>query len=173
MLPCAHRACCRLNALIWGRQLGRSDNVGYVSDAPAAQLSAIAEIEILRQRVPLPSTGVANALTPPHASAPVEVHEQSAAAARCLLDNEVSIHAQRLHARERRVLAVQVPPARLDTADLRIGEGGHDALDEVLWRNKVRAEHRDELPFRHTQPSRQFATRPPMGRPCCRPGRVA
>jgi len=58
-----------------GRQFSRGDNVGPVHGMPTGQLGSIAQIQILAQRIILPSAALLNAGPPPDASRSVEVDE--------------------------------------------------------------------------------------------------
>jgi hypothetical protein len=62
-----------------------------------------------------------------------------------LLDDEVSVDADALGAREERVALVQMTPASLDEGDLRVAEVGDGLPQEVRSRHEVRVEDGDEL----------------------------
>ena len=127
------------------RQFRGCHEVRHEDEAPAVELRAVAEVEILRQCVVLPAACVLDGGAAPEARSAVEVKEPSAAASGRLFEQEVTIEEHGLHAREQGILAVQVPPARLDHPDLRIGEEMHGALQDVGRRNEVCVEDEDEL----------------------------
>ena len=108
----------RLEAVHVHGQFGGRDEIGQEDEAPALELRAVAEVEILGQRVVLPAAGVLDAGAPPEAGRAVEIEEPSAAAAGGLFEQEMPVEEHRLHAREQGIGAVQVAPARLDHADL-------------------------------------------------------
>src|SRR5439155_17703478 len=60
------------------RELCRANQIGAVDDAPAAKLRAIAQIEVLGQRVVRPASCVLDGDLAPDASRPVEVQKQVA-----------------------------------------------------------------------------------------------
>src|ERR1700690_3852996 len=41
-----------------GGQLGRDNHIGYVTDLPAAHLSAVAQVEVFRESIPCPPAGI-------------------------------------------------------------------------------------------------------------------
>ena len=55
------------------------------------------------------------------------------------------VEVDRLRARERRLVAIQMSPARLHHADVRIREPGDHSLQQVRRRHEVGVENRDEL----------------------------
>ena len=70
----------------------------------------------------LPATAVFNGLAPPHARRAVEVEKDVAARAASMLQDEMPVQQNGLYFREERVVAVQVRPAGLRHADLRLGK---------------------------------------------------
>src|SRR6059036_1051357 len=112
----------RLEAIHVHRQLGRSHNVRKIDKFPARQLGAIAEIEILAQRIILPASALFDTGTPPETSRSIEIEKPAAAAARGLLKQKVSVQKDRLHAREQRIPAIQMSPAGLDHSHFRVSE---------------------------------------------------
>ena len=84
---------------------------------------------------------------------PLKLKSQPGRGAGAVLDEVVAVEHERLHAREQRVLAVQVAPARLDHADLRVGdEVRDDGAKEVRLREEVGVEDGDELALGDLQP---------------------
>src|SRR5207245_3109444 len=137
------------------RQLGRTDDLRDIEDLPPAELGSITEIEILREGVMRPATGVLDGGPPPDAGRPVEVEQEMAAAPRRLFDAEVTIDAQRLRPCQQGEVLVEMPPASLDDPDVRLREIGDGSPKKIRGRNEVRVEDRHELPARLLEPSRQ------------------
>ena len=136
----------RLERVHLDRHFGGRHDVGQEEEAPAGQLRAVAEIEILGQRVVLPAAGVGDRLAAPDAGRAVEIEEAAGAIAAAVLEHEVRVEQDRLNLREQRVVLVDVAPARLDHADLRVGrEVRQRPLQEISARNEVGVENGDEL----------------------------
>src|SRR5205085_1266186 len=87
----------------------------------------------------------------------VEVEEAPRAAARGLLDLEMAVEDDPLELREEREVAVEVRPARLDEADLRVREVVHGLPEHVRERGEVGVEDRDELALRGLEAVREGA----------------
>ena len=121
----------RLEGVHLDRHFGRRHDVGQEDELPAAQLRAIAQVEVFGQRVVLPAAGVADRLAAPHAGRAVEIEEAAGAVAAAVLEHEVAVEQNRLDLREQRVILVDVPPARLHHADLRVGEVRQQPVEEV------------------------------------------
>ena len=155
----------RLERVHLDRHFGRRDDVGQEHELPAAQLRAVAQVEVFGQRVVLPAAGVADGLAAPHAGGAVEIEEAAGAIAAAVLEHEVAVEQNRLDLREQRVVLVDVPPARLHHADLRVGEMRQQAVEEVGLRQEVGVEDGDELA------ARDLAARLRARRPCSRCGR--
>ena len=94
--PFAQRCCCDLKAVHLHRHFRRRDQVRQEHEPPAAQLRAVAEIEILGQRVVLPAAGVGDGRAPPDARRAVEVEEEPGAVAAAVLEHEVAVEQDRL-----------------------------------------------------------------------------
>ena len=135
----------RLEGVHLDRKLGRHDDVRQEVELPAAQLRAVAEVEILGQRVVLPAAAVNDRGAAPDARGAVEVEEVARAVAAAVLEDEVRVEQHRLDARQQRVVLVDVAPARLHDRDLRVGEVVHGAQQEIGLRQEVGVEDRDEL----------------------------
>ena len=117
--PFAQRCCCDLKAFISTGTSAGAITSGHEDEPPAAQLRAVAEIEILGERVVLPAAGVVDGRPAPDAGRAVEVEEAPAAVAAAVLEDEMAVEQDRLDLREQRVVLVDVPPARLHHPDLR------------------------------------------------------
>ena len=127
------------------RQFGRRHVVGQEDELPALQLGAVAEVEVLGERVVLPAAAVDDRLAPPDAGGAVEVEEAAAAVAAAVLEHEVPVEEDRLDLREQRVVLVEVAPARLHHRHLVVGEVVDGLLQEVGPRDEVGVEDGDEL----------------------------
>src|SRR5438132_7933639 len=147
----------RLERVHLHRHFSRRNHFRQVDEAPARELRAVAQVQILGQRVVLPAPGVLDGGAPPDTSGPVEVEEASAAVARGVLDDEVAVEKDGLRLREVRVLAVQVLPPDLHHSDVLVGEEVHRAQEEVGGGDEVRIEYRDQLAARDLEPLLQGA----------------
>jgi len=135
----------RLERIHLHRHLGGRDQVLQEDEAPAAQLRAVAQVEIFGQRVVLPAAGVGNRRPAPDARGAVEVEEMPRPVAAAVLEDEVAVQEDRLDLRQQRVVLVDVPPPRLHHRHLRIGEELDGSLEEVVRRNEVGVEDRHVL----------------------------
>ena len=106
------------------RDLGRRDHVLQEHEPPALHLRAVGEVEVLGERVVLPAAAVDDRLAAPDARGAVEVEEAAGAVAPAVLEDEVAVEEDRLHLGEQRVVAVDVAPAHLHHAHLRIARTG-------------------------------------------------
>ena len=139
----------RLERVHLHRHFRGSDQVRQEDELPAAQLRAIAQVEIFGQRVVLPAAGISDRRSPPDARGAVEVEEQPGAVPSAVLQHEVGVEQDRLDLREQRVVLVDVPPSRLHHRDAVVAEVRNRLLQEVRRRNEVRVEDGDELALRH------------------------
>src|SRR4029079_18141333 len=133
------------------RDLRRWDHAWHEHESPAAQLRAIAEVEIFGERVVLPAAGVVDRRPPPHAGGAVEVEEPAAAVAAAVLEDEMAVEQDRLDLGEQRVVLVDVPPARLHHRDFAVAEVRHQPGEEIAGRDEVGVEDGNELATRHLQ----------------------
>ena len=69
----------------------------------------------------------------------------------------MAVEENRLGPGEERIFAIQMLPASLDHADLRIGEVVDRFLQEIRFRNKIGIEDGDELALGRAQPVLQRA----------------
>src|SRR4029077_2063609 len=127
----------RLETVHIDRQFGRRDHVGQKNELPSHQLRAVTKVKIFAKRVVLPSASFLNAGAPPKTRRSVEVEEASASAARRLLEQKMTIQKHCLNPRQQRITAVQMPPTRLDHADLRVGEEMDGALKQIALRDEI------------------------------------
>ncbi len=127
------------------RKLGGRFHLGDIHALPATQLGANAQIEILRDRVALPAARVGNRRLAPHAGGSVETDEKARAMACLLFNDEKRVVQEGLRAREHRVRAIDVPPARLDEPHACVGEIRDGVAQETRARPKIRVEDRDHV----------------------------
>jgi len=106
------------------------------------------EIEIFGERIVLPAAGLIDRHATPDAGRPVEVEEPPAAIAAAVLEHEVSVEENRLNLGQQGIVLVDVAPARLHHADVRLAEMGHEPRQEITRRDEVGVEDADELPTR-------------------------
>ena len=71
------------------RQFGRYHDVVYVNEAPAGQLGPVADIQILGDRIRLPSAGLFNGCLAPDTGGAVEIEKQGTAPADLMFHAEV------------------------------------------------------------------------------------
>ena len=74
-----------------------------------------------------------------------------------MLDREMAVEQDRFHFRERRVIAIDVAPARLHHRELLLDEIGHRAAQKICRRNKIGVENCDEFSGGRFQPFLQRA----------------
>src|SRR5688572_22708229 len=100
--------------------LGWRDQILQEDETPAAPLRPITEIQILGQRVVLPSARVVDGSAPPDSRGTVEIEEEARAITAPVLEDEVAVEQNRLDLREERVVLVDMTPARLHHRDFRV-----------------------------------------------------
>ena len=137
--------------------LGGYRNVVEINKAPAGHLRAIAQVEILGERVGMPPPCILEACPPPDARGAVEVEESATCVPPTLLEEEVSVEEKRLRFREPGLVAIQVVPAGLHHAHRRVTEGRQKVAQEVRGCDEVGVEHQQVLALRHR---RRFGKRP-------------
>ncbi len=141
----------RLERVHLDRHFGRRDEIGDEHELPAAQLSAVAQVQVFGQRVVLPAAGVVDRRAAPDAGRPVEVEEAARAIAPAVFEDEMPVEQDRLDLRQQRVVLVDVAPARLHHRDAVAGEIRHHPQQEIGGRDEVGVENRDELAARHLE----------------------
>ena len=132
-------------------QLGRALDLGQVFELPAGQLRAVAQVGVFGERVVLPAAAVGDGLDAPHAGGAVEVEVVAGAGAGAVLEHKVAVEQDRLDLGQHAVVAVEVGPARLHHADLRLGKVVDHLHQPVRRRHKVGVEDGDELALGHLQ----------------------
>src|SRR6266568_5129171 len=98
----------RFKAVHIHRQLRRSHNIGEKDKFPASELSTIAKIEIFGEGIVLPASPSFDAGASPETSRPIEIKKAATAAARSLLEQEVPIEKDCLHACKQRIASIQM-----------------------------------------------------------------
>ena len=78
---------------------------------------------------------------------PLKLKKTSAAGAAGVLEHEVAVEQNGLHLGQERIIAVDVRPARLHHADLRIGEVMNGTQQEIFGRSEIGVEDGNELAF--------------------------
>ena len=118
-----------------------------VYEPPPFHLGSIAEVGVFGQRVMFPAAGRLDGSPPPHARRSVEVEKEPGEVPAAVLDGEVAVEKQGLHARQQRIVSIQPRPASLDDADLGVGEILDHLAQDIARRYKVRIEDGDEFSF--------------------------
>ena len=132
------------------RQFGGGFHVVEENEAPAVELGAVAEVHVLGEGVVLPAAGVGDAGFPPDAAGAIEGEEAAGAVAGGLFEFEVAVEEHRLDAGQHVEGAVQVAPARLDHADLLVGEIMDRFLEQVRIWHEVGVQNQEKLAFGET-----------------------
>ena len=112
------------------REFGRDAHLVAQDEAPTRHLRPVADVEVLDQRVVMPSARVVERLSAPQTRRPVELEEPAATVPSPLLHQEVAVEQQRLGAGQPRLAFVEVVPARLHHADPRIGHRRKQVFEE-------------------------------------------
>src|SRR5262249_42122297 len=135
----------RLEAVHVDGELRRHGQVAEVDEFPSGELGPIGHVEVLGQRIGLPSTDLLQAASPPDAGRSVEVEEAAGPMARGVLDDEVAVQENRLNSGQERIVAIQVLPAGLNHADLGIREVRQALSEDPGVRDEVGVENQQEL----------------------------
>ena len=134
-----------LEAMHLDGQLRGAIEARQVDEAPAFELRAIAEVGIFGEGIVLPAARVVDHGDAQNAGRAVEVEEVAGARARAVLEDEMAVEQHAFHFGEEVVIAVQVAPARLHHADLRIGEVVNGAREEIGGREEIGVEDGDQF----------------------------
>ena len=127
-------------------EFGRNDHVEHELHLPTSELRTVRKVHVFGQGVAFPAATAVDGLLAPYACGTVEVHEELAPATCGLFHHEVAVDTDRLGERKTGFGAVQVTPAALDKADLRIHDQVRDGLqEEVFFRNEVGIEDGEEF----------------------------
>src|SRR5207247_7947477 len=98
--PLRPAALLRLESVHLHRHFSRLDEIGHEHETPSAKLRAIAEIEVLGERVVLPPAGIADRFAAPHAGGAVEIEKPAGPISYAMLEHEVNIEQNRLNIRQ-------------------------------------------------------------------------
>src|ERR1041384_128195 len=139
------------------RQFGGRHEIGKENEFPTDQLRAIAKIEIFAKRVVVPAAGFLDARFSPQTGSAIEIEKASAAAAGGLLEQEMAVQKHRLHPCEQRIPAIQMSPASLDHANLRVVEIMNRVLQKIARRNEVRVQNANEFAVGRFKSNRESA----------------
>jgi len=126
------------------RQLLRDDQVFDVGGPPAAQLRAVAEVQVLGQRPRAPAARVQDRGPAPHPGRAGEVGEIAVLRPHRLLDQEVKVDRHRLQPSEQRVALVEMTPTRLRECDRGVVECADRPPQKIRRRDEVGVEDGDE-----------------------------
>jgi hypothetical protein len=91
------------------RELSGRNRIVDEHEAPAAQLRPVGQVEVLGQRVVLPTARIVDARAPPDPRGAVEVEKPARPVARRVLDDEMAVQ-QRLRRRPRSAGGIGVLP---------------------------------------------------------------
>lgn len=125
------------------REFGRHPDFVAQDEAPPRHLGPVADVEVLGQRIVMPSAGVQERLSAPHPRRTVELEEPATTVSPPLLDEEVAVQQKRLSARQPGFVLVEVLPARLHHADPGIGHRGEEVFEEAGPGDEVRVQDED------------------------------
>ena len=95
----------------------------------------------------LPSARFIDSAPPPDPRSAVEIEKDATAGAARVFEHKMSVEQNGFNFSKKRVVAIDVCPARLHHADLRIGEMVDSTQKKILWRYEVGIENSDELAF--------------------------
>src|SRR5580692_6174767 len=98
-------------------QFGRTMEARQVDELPAFELSSVAKVRILGQRIVLPATRVVDHFASQYSGGPVEIEEVPGARSGTVFQNEVAIEEEALHFCEEVEVAVEIAPTCLHDAD--------------------------------------------------------
>jgi len=93
--------------------LGRRGHIGQEKKFPASQLGPIAEVQVLRNGIALPSSGLIDTRPSPDASRAAEIHEQPGPVTSRLFHNKMTIQSNGLDTGQERITGVDVSPPGL------------------------------------------------------------
>ena len=115
------------------RQFGRAIEPRQVDELPALQLGPVTEVRIFRERIVLPAARVVDHLAPQYSGGAVEIEEVTGARSGAVLQDEVPVEKKALHFRQEVEVAIQIAPARLHHADVRVRRNGESCASGNRW----------------------------------------
>ena len=133
------------------RELGRDTHFVPQDEAPSRHLRPVADVEVLGQRVVMPSARVLKCLSTPHPRRPVELEEPATTVASPLFHQEVPVQQKPLGAGQPRFVLVEVVPAGLHHADPGIGHGREEVFEEAGWGDEVGVENENVVASRRVE----------------------
>lgn len=125
------------------REFGRDTHFVPQHEAPSRHLRPVADVEVLGERVVIPSARVIERLSAPHPRRPVELEEPSTPVSSPLFHQEVPVQQKRLRAGQPGFVFVEVFPAGLHHADPGIGHGREEVFEEARLRDEIGVENED------------------------------
>src|SRR5207244_9214865 len=111
------------------------NEIGYERETPPAKLRAIAEIEVLGERIVLPPAGIVDRFAATHTGRAVEIEESAGPISAAMLEHEVTVEENRLNLRQERIVLIDVTPARLHHPDSSVAEVRHQTRQKIGRRN--------------------------------------
>src|SRR5271156_4125461 len=96
----------------------------------------------------LPAASFVDCRTPPDSGSSIEIKKNPAARASGMLQHEVAVQQNGFHLREKRIVAIDVRPARLHHADLRVSKVMDGARQKIFRRSEVCVEDGDKFALR-------------------------
>ncbi len=142
----------RLEGVHFRRQFRRRGQVRQEHEPPALELRSVRKVQVLGQRVVLPTARVVDGRATPRAGRAVEAHEPLAAVAGHVLDGEMAVQQNRLRAGQQAVVAIEMVPAGLHHTDRGIGEVVDRPLENRRVGHEIGVEDRDELALGRLHP---------------------
>ena len=128
------------------REFGRNNHVEHELHLPTSKLRTVRKVHVFGQRIAFPAATAIDGGLAPDACGAVEVHEQLAPATCGLFNDEVTVNTDGLSKRKTGLGAVEVAPATLDKANLRVHDQVRNRLqEEVLLGNEVGIEDGEEF----------------------------
>ena len=125
------------------REFGGNTHFVAQDEAPSRHLRPVADVEVLGQRVVMPSARVLERLSAPQTRRPVELEEPAPTVSSPLLHQEVPVQEKRLRACQPRFVLVEVLPAGLHHADPGIGHGRKEFFEEAWLGDEIGVENED------------------------------
>src|SRR5205823_9642446 len=114
---------------------------------PAAKLRAVGEIGILGERIVLPASGVVYSFPAPNSRSSIEIEEAAAACTRAMLDDEMAVEQDAFDFGKRRVIAVEISPARLHHGQLGIAEVRQGKAQKIGAGLEIGVENGDQFAY--------------------------
>ena len=124
-------------------EFGRNTHFVAQDEAPSRHLRPVADVEVLGQRVVMPSARVPERLSAPHPRRPVELEEPSTPVSSPLFHQKVPVQQERLRAGQPGFVFVEVLPAGLHHADAGIGHGREEVFEEAGLGEEIGVENED------------------------------